>query len=221
MGLFSFVGSIFGGNSQKKAANKAAAAQIEAANRGIAEQGRQYDQSRADFMPYLTAGTSALSGMSGLLGLGGADEQASAIEALKASPFYQSLFSAGNEAILQNAAATGGIRGGNTQGALADFGRDTLAQTIQQRLSNLGGLAGMGIGATGTVAGLGANKANAITSLYDAQGDANAWKHITRGGINAQMWNNAGGFLDEAFGGDIKASLMKQGGLLAKLGGLF
>lgn len=221
MGLFSFVGGLFGAGAQKKAANKAAAAQIEAANKGIAEQGRQYDQSRADFMPYLTAGTGALSGISNLLGLGGGDAQAAAIAALEQSPAFGSLVRNGEEAILQNGAATGGLRGGNLQRGLADFRSDSLGQMVQQQLANLGGLAGMGMGATGSVAQHGQNKANAVTSLYDAQGDANAWKHITRGGINAGMWGSAGGFLDKAFGEDIKSGLAKNGGFLAKLGGLF
>lgn len=221
MGIFTLIGGLFGGGAQKRAASKAAAAQIDAANKGIAEQARQYDQSRADFMPYLTAGTGALNGMSGLLGLGGADEQAAAINALQASPYYQSIVAAGEEAILQNGAATGGLRGGNLQRGLADFRSDALGQMIQQQLSNLGGLAGMGLGATGNVAQLGANKANVTAGLYGAQGDAAAMKHNIRGGVNASMWNQAGTFLDKAFGDDLKAGLARQGGFLAKLGGLF
>lgn len=221
MGIFSMIGGLFGGGAQKRAASKAAAAQIEAANKGIAEQGRQYDQSRADFMPYLTAGTGALAGMSGLLGLGGGDEQARALAALEASPGFASLVRNGEEAVLQNASATGGIRGGNTQRGLADFRSDALADTLQRQLSNLGGIAGMGMGATGTIAALGANKANATTGLYDAIGDATAMKHNIRGGVNASMWNQAGSFFDKAFGEDLKAGLAKQGGFLAKLGGLF
>lgn len=221
MGIFSLIGGLFGGGAQKRAASKAAAAQIDAANKGIAEQGRQYDQSRADFMPFMQAGTDALSGMRDLLGLGGGEEQAAAIRALEASPMFASLIGNGEEALLQNASATGGIRGGNTQRGLADFRSDVLAREVQRQLGNLGGLAGMGMGATGSVAQLGANKANATTGLYDAIGDATAMKHNIRGGVNASMWNQAGSFFDQAFGADIKAGLAKQGGFLAKLGGLF
>jgi hypothetical protein len=74
--------------------------------------------------------------------------QGAAITALQASPYYQSLYKNGLEANLQNASATGGIRGGNEVRSLADFGADTLNQTIQQQLSALAGLAGMGQGAT-------------------------------------------------------------------------
>lgn len=165
-------------------------------------------------MPYLNAGTGALSGMSRLLGLSGGPEQQAALAALEDSPGYLSAIRNGEEAVLQNAAATGGIRGGNTQRGLADFRSDTFADTLQRQLANLGGLAGMGMGATGSVAQLGQNKANAVTGLYDAQGDANAYKYLTRGGVNASMWNSAGGFLDKVAGEDIK-------GMLAKLGGFF
>ncbi|KQN92120.1 hypothetical protein ASE90_05170 [Sphingomonas sp. Leaf67] len=221
MGIFSFVGGLFGGGAQKRGATKAAAAQIDAANKGIAEQARQYDQSRADFMPYLSAGTGALSQMSGLLGLGGGDQQTAAIDALEASPMFGSLVRNGEEALLQNASATGGIRGGNTQRGLADFRSDVLSQLVQQQLANLSGLAGMGMGATGSVAQLGANKANATTGLYDSIGDATAMKHNIRAGVNANMWNQAGKFLDEAFGEQLKSGLAKQAGTLAKLGGMF
>lgn len=221
LGLFSTIGSIFGGGAQKRAAERAGKYQIQAAQMGIDELRRQYDQSRADFKPYQDAGVGAINGINGLLGLGGADQQAAAIEALRASPFYRSLFSAGNEAILQNAAATGGIRGGNTQGALADFGRDTLAQTIQQQIGNLSGVASLGAGATGNVAGLGANMAQGVAGLFGQQGAARAGTALTKGAINAGMWNNVGNFLDKSFGDDIKAGLMRQGGILGQIGGLF
>jgi hypothetical protein len=104
----------------------------------------------------------------------------------------------GQEAVLQNASATGGIRGGNTQTGLANFGRDTLAMAIQQQLQNLGGIANMGLGAAGSVGGFGANQANAVAGLQQNIGQNNSSNILTRGGINAGMWNSAGGFLDSA-----------------------
>jgi hypothetical protein len=80
--------------------------------------------------PYRDIGAKALSQYGDLVGTHGAAQQQSAIDALKASPFYQSLFRTGEETELQDAAATGGVRGGNTQRSLADFGSDTLMKTI-------------------------------------------------------------------------------------------
>jgi hypothetical protein len=198
MGLFSFVGSLLGAGSQKKAVKKATQQQIDALNASIAEQRRQFDITDANFKPYRDEGTSALGGLGDLAGTNGADHQQSAIDALKASPFYQSLFRTGEETVLQNAAATGGIRGGNTQRSLADFGADTLAQTIQQQLQNLGGIAGLGLGATNSTANFGQQTANNVSNSLTQQGQARASGSLAIGGINNQMWNNAGSFLDQA-----------------------
>lgn len=196
MGLFSFIGGLLGGGSEKKAINKATDAQVEMGNKAIAEQQRQFDLTRSDFAPYLGAGTKSLGGLTDLLGLNGNDKAAAAIQALKASPIYQSLYDNGKEAILQNASATGGIRGGNTERGLAGFGADTLASVVTDQLSRLGGLAGMGEGATNSVSNFGAHTADAIAGQYNQQGQARASGALAKGGINANMWNSAGSFLD-------------------------
>ena len=50
---------------------------------------------------------------------------------------------------MANAAATGGLRGGNTQRALAQFRPALLSQLINQRYEQLGGLSGQGLQAAG------------------------------------------------------------------------
>ena len=184
------VASIGGGLLASSGASKAAKAQQASDAAGIAEQRRQYDLSRSDFAPYLGAGTQALPGIMDLLGLNGNDKASAQIEALKSSPMYQSLYNNGEEAILQNASATGGLRGGNTQSSLANFGRDTLSQVISDQLARLGGLAGMGQGAAGSVAGLGANSANQISSLLQASGNAKASGSLAQAGIWSGVLNN-------------------------------
>jgi hypothetical protein len=81
---------------------------------------------------------------------------------------------------------------------LADFGADTLAQTIQQQLQNLGGIAGLGLGATNSTANFGQQTANNVSNSLTQQGQARASGSLAIGGINNQMWNNAGSFLDQA-----------------------
>ena len=196
MGLFSFVGGLLGGGSQKKAIKKATKAQVEALDKAIGEQRRQFDLTRSDFQPYLGAGVKAIGGLGDLLGLNGDDKAGAAIAALKWSPIYQSLYNNGLEAVLQNASATGGIRGGNTERGLAGFGSDTLASVITDQLSRLGGLAGLGEGATDAVAGFGQHSADAIGNFFNQQGQARASGALAKGGINAGMWNSAGSFLD-------------------------
>ena len=189
---------------------------VDAYNKGIAEQQRQFDTTRADFQPYRNVGYTSLAQLGDLVGTNGADKQASAIDALKASPFYQRLFRQGQDAVLAAASATGGMRGGDTQRGLYDAGVDTLMNVYGQQLSSLGGLAGMGMGATESVANFGQQKANNVTNLLGQIGGARASGYLTRGGINSQMWNNLGGMLEQgvsAFlpGGGGFASLFKGG----------
>lgn len=197
MGLFSFIGGIIGGHAEKKAINKATDAQVAALQKAIDQQQRQFDLTRSDFSPFLKAGTGAIGGLQDLMGLNGGDKASAAIEALKGSPVYQSLYNNGLEALLQNASATGGIRGGNTERSLAGFGADTLSSVITDQLSRLGGLAGLGEGATASVAGFGQHTADAIGNAFGQQGAARASGYLAKGGISAQNWQNAGSFLDQ------------------------
>jgi hypothetical protein len=196
LGLFSFIGGLLGGGAQKKASRAAEAAQLAYAQKALDQQNAQFQQTRSDFMPFQQAGVAALGQQTDILGLNGATEQQTELDALKASPLYQMLFRNGEETVLQNAAATGGIRGGNTQRSLADFGADTFAQTIQQQLQNLGGLSGQGLSASGQVGAFGAQNSAANSQLLQSQGAAKAGGALTRGGISAGMFNSAGGFAD-------------------------
>ncbi|WP_394648158.1 hypothetical protein [uncultured Sphingomonas sp.] len=147
-------------------------------------------------MPYTQAGTAAIGDYGNLLGINGNAAQATGIEALRSGPLYSALYNRGEEAILQNAAATGGLRGGNLQRGLADFGADTLASVYGNQLSNLYNMAGLGLGATGSVAQFGANTTDNVTSLLGNIGQAKAANYLTKGGINAANFQNAGSFLD-------------------------
>lgn len=76
------------------------------------------------------------------------EEQRVAIERAKESPLYQELIGgreAGEEAIARHAAATGGLRSGNIQGALYDYNtqlqRQALAQAYGDQMQGLKGLA--------------------------------------------------------------------------------
>lgn len=92
----------------------------------------------------LGAYQNSIQGQQGLLGLNGADAQAAAIAAIQGGPQFDALKRAGENAILQNASATGGLRGGNVQGALAQFSPQILSQLINQQYAQLGGLGSLG-----------------------------------------------------------------------------
>ena len=199
MGLFSsigkaigsVVGGITGGTAQAKAAGKAADVQAGLAREGIAEQRRQFDITNQNQQPWLDAGRLALGDQGDLLGLNGLDTQAMSIDALKASPMFQSRFNTGEEAILQNASATGGLRGGNIQNSLANFGSNTLAQVIQQQLGNLGGISGTGINTAQNLGSLGANSASQISALLNQQGAAQAGGILAKGSRDANAFNQS------------------------------
>lgn len=169
------------------------------------------DGSRRDLAPF-TVGASA----------GGIGDTAAAYDRLKASPLYTSLFDNGREAILGSASATGGLRGGNVNASLADFGRDTLAQVIQQQLANLGGIASQGVNAAGTLAGYGANSANGIGGLMTNIGNTQAGSILGQQAIT----NTGNSSLNSSLGGIDFASLLKNlnlgsgGGSAATVGGV-
>lgn len=135
-------------------------------------------------------------------------DQQGAINRLMEEPLYGSLVRNGENALLQNASATGGLRGGNTQGALANFRADTLAQVIQQQLANLGGLASGGQGAAGSLGTLGANAATNIGNSMTQQGQALAGAALAKGGITAGQYKAGGEALD-----GILSSIFSPGGI--------
>lgn len=173
----------------KSAANAAANAQNEASDRSIEEQRRQFDAIQELMKPYVNAGTGALSSQQDLLGLNGADKQQAAINSINNSPAMQTYLQQGENAILQNAAATGGLRGGNTQSALSQFRPQLLNQLINQQYQNLGGLTSLGQNAAAGVGNAGMQSANNISNLLQSVGQANAGNALAQGQANANMWN--------------------------------
>ena len=169
----SLLSGLIGGSSQASAARK----QARALQRYLG--------------PYAQAGQDALAQQMALMGMGSPEEQAAMIAQLEGGPEYQALVEQGENAMLANASATGGLRGGNLQGALAQFRPQMLSQLINQQMSRLGGLAGMGY--------------NAASTLGTGVGQANAAGALARGG----MWNS------------VPNALMGGLGLYSGLGGTF
>lgn len=196
------IGTFTGSTQQVKGAERAAATQASAAQAGIEEQQRQFD-TLVDLMePFLTAGTGALEQQQALLGLGTPEEQQAAITQLENQPFFQSMLQQQEEAILQNAAATGGLRGGDTQRALATLRPQLLANTIQQQLGNLGGLSQLGQASAAGQASAGLQTGSNIANLLAQQGAATASGQLASGGLRRQVMGdvlNLGGMLAGGF----------------------
>ena len=97
---------------------------------------------------FAAVGTDALKQQRALAGLDGPEAQQAAMAQIEAGPGFQALTRQGEEAILQRASATGGLRGGNVQAALAQFRPTLLNQFIEQQYGKLGGLTNLGGAAT-------------------------------------------------------------------------
>ena len=173
-GLIAAGTQLIGGAMQSRAAGKAADAQSQAAQAGIEEQRRQFDEIRRLLAPYVDVGTPALEAQRALLGLGGADAQQQAIRQIERSPFFQSQIEQGERAMLQRAGATGGLRGGNLQAGLAQFRPALLQEAINQQYARLGGMTSLGQQSAAGVGTAGQAMGGNISNLLQQQGAAQA-----------------------------------------------
>lgn len=186
--------------AQKNAANQAADAQIQSNQAAIDEQKRQFDAIQELMKPYVNAGTGALAGQQDLLGLNGASKQQAAIDAINNSQAMQTYMQQGENAILQNASATGGLRGGNTQSALSQFRPQLLNQLINQQYQNLGGLTSIGQNAAAGVGNAGMQSANNIGNLLQQSGAAQAGNALAQGKATANQWADIGNLVGQLGG---------------------
>lgn len=184
------LGYITGSNQQADAAQQAAETQAGSAQAGIDEQRRQFNAIVQMMQPYLQAGQGAIGQQQSLLGLGGVNAQQEALNQLQQGPLYQTMLNQGENRLLQNASATGGLRGGNTQAALAQLAPQILSSVYQNQLANLGGLSQLGQASAGLQAGAGQNTANSIGNLLGQQGAAYAGGQMAQGSTQRQLFSD-------------------------------
>lgn len=202
VGAATLISGFMSSRAQRKAGSEMEDAQVGAAQLGIEEQRRQFDQIMELISPYVAGGTAAFDQQGQLIGLAGAPAQQQAIQAIQKGPEFQALTRQGENAILQNASATGGLRGGNAQRALSEFRPRLLSELINQQFGRLGGLSGQGLAAATGLSKFGQETSNNITGLLASIGSAQA------GGAKAQ-------------GDASKESAGVLGSVLGGLGGLF
>jgi hypothetical protein len=206
--------AVVGGVMSSKAASKAAGAQGAAADASIAEQRSQFEAMQRTLAPYVQAGSPALRQIASysevaqpalneqqaLNGMFGPAAQQEAINRIEQSPLYLEQVRQGENAILQNASATGGLRGGNIQAALAQFRPAVLSQMIEDKYTKLGGMASFGGSAAqnlatmgqASAAGVGAAGMGMASNIGNAQmgaGNAQAQAALAKG----QAWGNVAG----------------------------
>lgn len=156
------------------ASSEASKAQTETAKLGIAEQNKRFEEMQAMLAPYAKAGEGALTSQQALAGLAGPEAQRAAIAAIQGSPEMQALTEQGEAGILSNASATGGLRGGNVQSALAQFRPQVLSSLINQQYQRLGGITQMGQASAAGVGAGGLQTGMSIADLLGQQGAAQA-----------------------------------------------
>jgi hypothetical protein len=184
-----------GGAYTANQAGKAAQSQVDAANAGIDESRRQFDTVRQLLAPYVIAGTDSLGGYRGLAGVDGPQAQQSAITALQGTPQFGNLVQQGENAILQNAAATGGLRGGNTQNSLANYRTNVLSGLIDQQLNRYGSLINTGQNAAAGTGNAAMTTGTNVSNLLGQAGAAQAGGTIASTNAVTNALGGIGGFL--------------------------
>lgn len=198
---------LIGSSMQASAAGEAAGIQAGAAQAGIEEQRRQFDAMRELLKPYTEAGQPALEAQQAFLGLKGPEAERAAIERIRGGETFQALASQGEEALLQRASATGGLRGGNIQGALAQFRPQLLSSLIEQQYGRLGGLTTMGQRSAAGVGAAGMETGTNVANLLAQQGAAQAGGELGEAKAYGQLFNLPAQMLGFQYGAGGKAGM--------------
>lgn len=198
---------LLGGMMQADAASEAAGIQSGAAEAGIAEQRRQFDALQALLKPYTEAGLPALQQQQALLGLQGPEAEQAAIERIRGGETFQALAQQGEEALLQRASATGGLRGGNIQGALAQFRPALLNQAIEQQYGRLGGMTTLGQRSAAGVGAAGMESGTNVANLLAQQGAARAGGELGEAKAFSGLFNLPAQVLGFQYGAGGKAGM--------------
>lgn len=185
------LGEITGSNKAAKGAQQAANTQANAAQAAIAEQRATRESNEARSRPFVDAGSAAIAQQMGLTGLNGTAAQQTAINGLLTGPEFTTALAQGEEGILSNASATGGLRGGNINNSLSRFRADLLASSIANQFGRLGSLTTIGQNAAAGTGAQSAASANAISDLLQQQGAARAGGQIAAGNTALNGFNNA------------------------------
>ena len=191
---------LVGSSMQASAAGDAAAAQGAASQAGIEEQRRQFDEMRKLLQPYTEAGIPALEQQQTLLGLKGPEAEQAAIARLTGGETFKALAQQGENALLQQASATGGLRGGNIQAALGQFRPQLLSSLIEQQYGRLGGMTSMGQASAAGVGAAGMETGTNIANLLGQQGAAEAGGILGEAKAYGQLFNLPGQFVGAQIG---------------------
>ena len=183
------------------AAKKASGTQQAGADAGIAQQDKQFEAIQKLMKPFVDAGYFGLEGQQGVLGQM-QNWGSTGLDQVMDNPLTKGLMQQSENAVLANASATGGLRGGNVQGALANTRLNLLSGLENQqygRLSDLfnryGSLTQTGQAAAAGQAGIGAQTGFANAGLMQQGAAAQAGGQLAQGNIMGRGLGQIGGLL--------------------------
>lgn len=173
------------------ASQNAAQTQAGAAAGANANTMAMFQQEQANLQPWLTSGGNANAALQNWMGIGPGgtiNQNAPGMQQFNPSmlpndPSYQWQLQQGQNAILNNASAMGGVFSGNTASALQNYTQGLASTDYQNALNNfnnyqnsiysrLGGISSTGANAAGGVAGLGATASGQISNNMIGAGNA-------------------------------------------------
>lgn len=184
------IGSIASGVIGANAADKAAGIQADSADKSLLLQAGQYAQSRADSLPWMEAGKTALAAYQNELGLGPEAKAGTYKSSFQTTPGYNFAVTEGEKGITNNLAALGMKNSGSALKALTRFRTGLADQTYGSYMDRLSGASVGGQTTAANTGQLGANyAANAGQTMADAGaarasgyvGSANAWQGALTG----------------------------------------
>lgn len=170
-GIGEAVGGVLGLGGGEKAARRGANAEVEAQLKAIEEQRRQFDATREMLQPFVDAGSGQLGALGDSATLGGLASNLDAImNSSELDPLREQRLGAINTAFGSSGMLNSGSRASAIANDLTDF-----SLGIEGLLNNRqAGLASMGAGAAGGLAGIGQQSANAISGLQQGIGQSQA-----------------------------------------------
>lgn len=192
------VTAVAGAVSQDKAAKAArSAAQTQKAAADRAAATRQAEQAKFETRTEQArlGGLRAQEQQQALLGLSGTQAQEQAFQQFRESPGQAFLRQRGEQALLRQSAALGGLGGGQVRSALQQQGIGFAQQDLQNQLARLSGIAGQGQAATAGVANLGAGVASGVGQLGLLGAQAQAAGTLGQAAAQSRFAGQLGGSL--------------------------
>ena len=181
----------YGAISSANAGKAGAKAQTNASNAAIAEQQRQYDQTRSDQAPWLQAGQQALGLEQKYLG--------GDTSGFENSPDYKFAVQQGTKQLDAGATAGGNLWGGGADADRIALGQGLATQYANNYWNKISGVAGNGQNTAQNLGYQGANSANQIGQQYNNIGQARASSYANTANSYNNFGNQVGNILGQQY----------------------